>query len=388
MRGPKRGPSPLTRPRRRSIASSRSSSSRALSEVAQLGRAVEEARLVLVADRVGLAQGRDGDQLDAVLGREQLERVLDLRPRVLKVRAEPDEASGHGRDCPSSRATRSYRVTRRAPHRADRGRRPLLLLGRPGGRARASRKAGHLWPAHLRRPAGLPAHARRARPRPRQRGRARAAPGGRPADRALARALAPAELDRAAAAAGPPAPRTCPLCDARRADRHRPARRERLLRTVHRSALAAGVVAVAHRRQRVDRAGPGRSRDDDRLRRRPLARGVRRSAEHDPAEHADFRREPGRVPRHVDRFGRRRARQRQGDRRHLPSGEAPALGREPDLGADRRRRDRGPRRGAAPGEGCDQPQPRRLRPAADRGARDHERLCRRPARRRFGREQP
>src|SRR6476659_10440586 len=167
----------------------------------ELGGAVEETRLVLVPDGVGLAQGRDRDDADSVLGREQPQCALDLTPWILKVRAQPDEASGHGRDCPSSVASRSYRVTRRAPQRTDRGHSPLLQLGRSGGPARASWRAGHVGTAVLPAAAGLPANARRARPGPRRPGRARAAPRRRRADLARARALAAAELDRAAPAA-------------------------------------------------------------------------------------------------------------------------------------------------------------------------------------------
>ena len=226
------------RPRRRSIASSRSSSSRAPSEVSTAGRAV---RGSAAGPRSRPDRSRAGVETAtssiAVLGREQLERALDLRPRV---------ARG------SRRARRSFWswprlsvIPPRVAATVSRAVRRIALIGvvalccrsaAQRGRARASRKAGHLGPAHLRRAAGLPAHARRARPRPRRRGRACAAPGRRPADRALARALAPAELDRAAAAARPPARGLVRSVDARRADRHRPSRRERLLRPVHRPA--------------------------------------------------------------------------------------------------------------------------------------------------------
>ena len=156
MRGPKRGPSPRTRPRRRSIASSRSSSSRALERVRSSAAPLRKRGWSSIADRVGLAQARDRDQLDAVLGGEQLERALDLRPRVAEVRAEPDEASASWLRLSVIPRDRSYRVTRRAPQRTDR---VVALCFSSAAQAAVlahPEKPVTLRPAHLRRAAGLP----------------------------------------------------------------------------------------------------------------------------------------------------------------------------------------------------------------------------------------
>src|SRR5439155_5601326 len=45
----------------------------------ELGCAVQEARLVKVADGIGLAEGGDGAELDTGLGREQVERPAERR---------------------------------------------------------------------------------------------------------------------------------------------------------------------------------------------------------------------------------------------------------------------------------------------------------------------
>ena len=56
------------------------------------GGAVEEARLVEVADRIGLAERRDGDDVLA----EQLERAAERRLPVAEVRAKPYPGTRHG----------------------------------------------------------------------------------------------------------------------------------------------------------------------------------------------------------------------------------------------------------------------------------------------------
>ena len=90
----------------------------------------------------------------------------------------------------------------------------------------------------------------------------------------------------------------------------------------------------------------------------------------------------------VDRLGRQRAGQRPGIVGIYPQAKLQLWDASPTgqltVGDEIAR----PRRGAAPRAGRDQPQPRRLRPAADRGARDRERLRRRPARRRLVRKRP
>ena len=217
------------------------------------------------------------------------------------------------------------------------------VLAHPG-------RAGHLRTADL--PAGLQAYPRTLVELDRVRGgagRARAAPRRRPADRARARALAAAELDRAAPAAGPPgaagsSARSTPDMpigpDPRGASG--------FLGHVHRPALADRVV------DRRTSASPTGSRPGPGVPVTMIDSGVDLS-------HEEFAGRPDTIPlntqttdrqrrgaaRHRDRLGRRRARQRQGDRRHLPAGQAPALGREPGRPADRRRRDRRPRRRAA-----------------------------------------
>ena len=95
-----------------------------------------------------------------------------------------------------------------------------------------------------------------------------------------------------------------------------------------------------------------------------------------------------RAARHGHRVGRRSAPERRRHRRDLPTGEAPALGCEPERPAHRRGRDRRPVRGTADRPGSRQPQLGRLRPDPDRGARDHERLRARLAGRGLGRKRP
>src|SRR5690348_658597 len=53
----------------------------------ELCRAVQEARLVEVADGVGLAEGRDGAELDPGLGREQVERLPERGLTIAEVGA-------------------------------------------------------------------------------------------------------------------------------------------------------------------------------------------------------------------------------------------------------------------------------------------------------------
>src|SRR5436853_4513953 len=64
----------------------------------QRGGPVEEARLVPVADRLGLAQRRDREHLDPVLAGQQLEGLGDLALSIAEVRADADERLGHGSD--------------------------------------------------------------------------------------------------------------------------------------------------------------------------------------------------------------------------------------------------------------------------------------------------
>ena len=144
MRGPKRGPSPASRPSRRSIASSRSSSSR------------RRARSRPRRRRSGTAAGRrsrpdrsprsveTATHLDALLGGEQLERRARSPLAVAEVRAEPDDTPVMATIVRSSRrvAATVSRAVRRvaliavlffAAHGSARGRcRPL---GRAGAAA-------------------------------------------------------------------------------------------------------------------------------------------------------------------------------------------------------------------------------------------------------------
>ena len=56
---------------------------------------VQEARLVEVADRLRLPEGRHGAELEARLGREQVERPPKRRLPLAEVRSEADERAGH-----------------------------------------------------------------------------------------------------------------------------------------------------------------------------------------------------------------------------------------------------------------------------------------------------
>ena len=60
------------------------------------GRAVEKERLLADSDRLGLAQRRDGDDLDAVLGGEGVDGLAQRALAVAEVRAEPDVGARHG----------------------------------------------------------------------------------------------------------------------------------------------------------------------------------------------------------------------------------------------------------------------------------------------------
>ena len=200
MRGPKRGPSPLTRPRRRSIASRRSSSSRGAQRRVSSAAPLRKRGWSLVPDGVGLAQGRDGDDARPRPRPRAARARARSGPWIAKVRAQPDEASGHGRDCPSSVASRSYRVTRRAPQRTIgvialcfSSAAQAALLAHPGEPVTSDRS-----------PPGLQAYPRTLVELDRVRGgqaAPAAAPRRRRADLAGARALAAAELGRAAPAA-------------------------------------------------------------------------------------------------------------------------------------------------------------------------------------------
>ena len=67
-------------------------------------RAVQEPRLVDDPDRVGLAQLRDGDDLDAVGRPEELDRSPQRRLARAEIRAEPDVRARHDR-APVTRAS-------------------------------------------------------------------------------------------------------------------------------------------------------------------------------------------------------------------------------------------------------------------------------------------
>src|SRR5262249_57823726 len=58
-------------------------------------RAVEERRLVEVSDRVGLAEARDGDDLDPRHPTEQLDGVGQRRRAIAEVRPETDVRASH-----------------------------------------------------------------------------------------------------------------------------------------------------------------------------------------------------------------------------------------------------------------------------------------------------
>ena len=94
MRGPWRGPDTLT-------AEAALDREQPLEQLAGAQRrldgrgAVQEARLVEVADRIGQAQRRDADDLDALLLAQQFHSGGDLRLAVAQVGAEPDERPGH-----------------------------------------------------------------------------------------------------------------------------------------------------------------------------------------------------------------------------------------------------------------------------------------------------
>src|SRR3954451_6625644 len=59
--------------------------------------AVQEARLVLDADRVRPAQRRDGGDTDRGSRPQEVERLADRRLRIAQVRAEPDVGAAHRR---------------------------------------------------------------------------------------------------------------------------------------------------------------------------------------------------------------------------------------------------------------------------------------------------
>ena len=249
--------------------------------------------------------------------------------------------------------------------------------------------AAHLRPAHLRGAAG----ATRARcvELDRVRGAA-AAPalrraGGR-ADRAVARALAPAELERAAPAAGPPAPRARPLRDARPADRDRPARRERLLRQFTDplsptewwpSHIGVSDWTAPGPGVPVTMIDTGVDLTHQEFAGRPdtIALNTQTTDANQEELHGTATASVVGAP--VNGIGivgvYPQAKLQLWDA--SPTGQLTVGDEIAGLAAARRH-----------GPGRDQPQPRRLRPAADRGARDPERLRRRLARRRLGRERP
>ena len=381
----------LTRPSERSIASRRSSSSRGGERRLELGGAVEEARLVLVTDRVGLAQRRDRDHsTPSSAASSSTARSICAR--------------GSSRFAPSPTKLLVMAAIVRHPARVaatvSRAVRRSVLTGvvalccsarplrRPCSPTRASRSPPVRAPSqrlqayprtlveldHVRGPAEAPA-LRRA--------------GGELIDPSLSIWRLPSWT----------AQRLLPGLQAPRA---RPHGHARTCRSAPIRAGASGFLG-----QFTDplsptewwpphvgvtdwvAPGPGRAGDDDRLRRRPLARGVRRPAEHDRAEHADL---PPPTTRSCTAPRPPRSSARPSTRKGIvgiypqaklqlwdasPAGQLTVGDEIAGLAAAARR---GPRR--------DQPQPRRLRPAADRGARDPERLRRRPADRRLGRERP
>src|SRR6266540_3382428 len=61
------------------------------------GGRVQEPGLLLVADRVGLANRGRGDQLDPGLGSQQLERASQGGLAIAEIRAQPDVCARHQR---------------------------------------------------------------------------------------------------------------------------------------------------------------------------------------------------------------------------------------------------------------------------------------------------
>src|SRR5579862_194026 len=93
----------------------------------QLRCSVEEKRLRTDADRLGLAERGDRDDLDPVLGAERGDGRADRRLPVAEVGAKPDEGARHGRvtvtpTVPSSPAGRTsgFRTRTRRPSGAKR----------------------------------------------------------------------------------------------------------------------------------------------------------------------------------------------------------------------------------------------------------------------------
>ena len=137
------------------------------------GRAVEEARLLADADRLRLAQRRDGDDLDSLLGGEGVDGRAQRALAVAEVGAEPDVGARHGlvtvaATVPSSPAGRTsgFRTRTRTPLRRET---PLELVG-----DRRSERLEQRYRVHPRPPARL-ARPRRSRPHPRA-GRSSRAP--------------------------------------------------------------------------------------------------------------------------------------------------------------------------------------------------------------------
>src|SRR5690242_17964090 len=122
--------------------------------------AVEEVRLVEVADGLGLAQAGDRHELDALLGRELLEGGLDLPLRLAEVRADADEGRGHDND--SDRA--SVPCASGAPPRPHRDLPARVLGSRERGLAAPSGPRGRAGRPDPAAAAPLPARADRARP--------------------------------------------------------------------------------------------------------------------------------------------------------------------------------------------------------------------------------
>ena len=58
-------------------------------------RAVQEARLVEVPDRIGLTQGRDGDDVDVAARGEPIERAADRLLAFAQVGSKSDVDNGH-----------------------------------------------------------------------------------------------------------------------------------------------------------------------------------------------------------------------------------------------------------------------------------------------------
>ena len=228
----------------------------------------------------------------------------------------------------------------------------------------------------------LSARADRARPGSRARLRACAASRRRRADLAAAPDVAPADGPGAAAAAAPDASRRRSLGSARPAARLEPLDEPRPLGPRLGPARADRVVDPAHRGRPLGAARTGCAAHGDRLRPRPLARGVPQPAEHDHAQQAALPRRRVRAARDRGLLRRRCAGERPRPGGRLPERSPAQLGRQPARDPDDRRRARGARRGHRARPGRRQHQLRRRDVLRFRAARDPDRLRARVADRR------